>query len=334
VPETNRGIKCSRTRTRVIAVPLVAASIAVVAPGIAQAAPGAPTLPGPAGDIAESLDPGQNSSWDQLDGQLSALVDEAAADGIELGVSVQDLNPIGAQGSVDVGSGEQQSAASVIKLPILATLLHQAEQGRVNLDKTVTINGDEPNIVGGSGEIKDRNFPQQLTVDELAKLMIQVSDNTAANILIDEVGGFAPVNDYMASLGFNDFNLGSKMMDPDDSSEGPNSLSAVGVTNFLAQIKRGEILSPASSAHFIDLMRGQQVDSKFGAVIPQDVLANKTGEVDGASHDAGYIMQPGRSVALTATTSYEEGRSQADADAYVQRVGALVLESLGGTPTG
>ncbi|MGO3360970.1 MAG: serine hydrolase [Corynebacterium sp.] len=326
MPKTNR----THAKSRTFAAPLLAVAVAAATPGFAQAAPGGPPpLPGPISDIAESVIPGQDTSWENLDGQLSALVDEAAADGINLGVSVRDLNPVAAQGSVDAGSGEQQRAASVIKLPILATLLHQAEQGRASLDKTVTLNGDEPNIVGGSGELKDRNFPQQVTVGELAQLMIQVSDNSAANILIDEVGGFAPVNDYMASLGYGDFHLGSKMMDPGGTSEGPNTLSAAGVTNFLAQIKRGEILSPASSAHFIDLMRGQQVDTKFGAVIPQDVLANKTGEVEGASHDAGYILLPGRSVALTATTSFEEGRSPSDADAYVQRAGALVLESLG-----
>ncbi|HIW91559.1 MAG TPA: class A beta-lactamase-related serine hydrolase [Candidatus Corynebacterium avicola] len=313
----------------------MAATVAVATPGFAQAAPGGlPTLPGPVNDAVEALDPGQTSSWDRLDQQLSALADEAAADGINLGVSVQDVNPINPQGSVDVGSGEQQSAASVIKLPILATLLHQVDQGKASLDKTITINGDESNIVDGSGELKDRDFPQQLTVGELARLMIQVSDNSATNFLIDEVGGFAPVNNYMASLGFGDLNLGSKMMDPDNSSEGPNSISAAGITSFLTQVKRGLVLTPASTSRFVDLMRGQQVDTKFGAVVPRENLANKTGEIEGASHDSGYILLQDRSVALTATTSFDEGRSQSDADAYVQRAGALVLESLGGTPTG
>ena len=313
----------------------MATAVAVASPGIAQAVPaGLPSHPAPVNDALEALDPGQASTWDKLKQQLSALADEAAADGVNLGVSVQDVNPINPQGSVDVGSGEQQSAASVIKLPILATLLHQAEQGRASLDKTITINAAEPNIVDGSGELKDRNFPQKLTVRELARLMIQVSDNSATNFLIDEVGGFAPFNDYMESLGFGDLHLGSKMMDPDNSSEGPNSISAAGITNLLTKVKRGLVLTPVSTSYFVDLIRGQQVDTKFGAVIPRENLANKTGEVEGASHDSGYILLRDRSVALTATTSYDEGRSQADADRYVQRAGALVLESLGGTPTG
>ena len=36
-------------------------------------------------------------------------------------------------------------------------------------------------------------------------------------------------------------------------------------------------------------MRGQRVDTKYGAVVPRRHLANKTGELADVSHDCGFI---------------------------------------------
>jgi beta-lactamase class A len=308
----NRAARGVLTATTVVAVGLGAAGTAVADPQ------------GSTGSTAVGSLPTRNT--DDLRAQLTALIDEAGRDGITMSASVKPMDGHATGQQLNVGTGDRYKSASVIKLTILATLLHQVDEGKASLATTVTLNGDEDNIVAGSGELRNRDFPLQISVAELAKLMIQVSDNSATNVLIDQVGGFSVVNDYMASLGYRSFHLGRKMIHPADPPEGENYLTAAEVTDLLARVSEGGILSQFSRDFYIGLMRGQTVDTKFGAVIPRIFLANKTGEIGDASHDSGYILIPGRQLAVAVTTSFEDGRPEADADAYVQRAGTLVYD--------
>jgi beta-lactamase class A len=85
------------------------------------------------------------------------------------------------------------------------------------------------------------------------------------------------------------------------------------------------VLSRKSSDHIISLMKGQLVNTKYGAVIPREHLANKTGELADVSHDSGYITLPGREVALTTTTAFT-GIPRSEADKFVQQTATIVYE--------
>ena len=75
-------------------------------------------------------------------------------------------------------------------------------------------------------------------------------------------------------------------------------------------------------------MKGQLVNTKFGAVVPREVLANKTGELGDVSHDSGLILIPGREVSLAATTAFSSTRPRTEVDLYVQRAATIVYEFL------
>ncbi|MGO1755332.1 MAG: hypothetical protein ACTHZ6_13410 [Brevibacterium aurantiacum] len=63
MPKKRKAVKRAHTKTRAIAVSLMATAVAVATPGFAQAVPaGLPSLPAPVNDALESLDPGQASS--------------------------------------------------------------------------------------------------------------------------------------------------------------------------------------------------------------------------------------------------------------------------------
>ncbi|MFC4555603.1 serine hydrolase [Georgenia faecalis] len=263
--------------------------------------------------------------WEALRADLDAVVEEAATAGVTLSVSVTDL--AGGDDGTTVQSGEDArlKAASIIKLALLATLMADVDAGELSLDQVVTIPAGDPNIVGGSGTLRDRTFPLDITVRELAELMVQVSDNTATNVLIDVAGGFDAVNDHVRDLGLEDLHLGRKMIHPASPPLGENYITAAETTELIALIWHGQILSPTSSEYIVDLMRGQLVDTKYGAVIPRPHLANKTGELADVSHDAGIILLPGREIALTTTTSFGS-IPRAEADAFVQETAQVVYD--------
>lgn len=257
---------------------------------------------------------------------LQGLVDEAAAQNVRMGISVTDLADVIDGATITVGDQEPYKAASVIKLPLLALLMDLADKGGLSLDETVTIPAGSTNIVGGSGTLRTRDFPLDISVRELMELMVQVSDNTATNVLVDRAGGFDAINSYIAGLGYDTLWFGRKMIHTAVPPLQENWLNSSEVTDFLVRLYRHEFLSAASSEHIIDLMKGQLVNTKFGAVIPREVLANKTGELSDASHDSGYILIDGREVALSATTSFAAPVTLAQANVYVQRAATFVYE--------
>jgi hypothetical protein len=67
-----------------------------------------------------------------------------------------------------------------------AAVLRHVEAGVLALDDEVVINEDE--LTSGTGILKDLDAPVEITVGGMLKLMIQVSDNTATNKLVDVAG--------------------------------------------------------------------------------------------------------------------------------------------------
>lgn len=269
-----------------------------------------------------------DEAWADLNAQLTELVDAAAADNVRMGVSVIDLSGAYNGATLTVGSDVPYKAASIIKLPLLGLLMSHVDEGTLSLEEMVTIPAGDPNIVGGSGTLKDRTFPIDISIRELMTLMVQVSDNTATNVLIDKAGGFPAVNAYIGGLGYDRLWLGRKMINPAAPPLQENWIIPSLVADLIARFYRHEILSPESSEFIIELMKGQLVDTKFGAVIPREVLANKTGELGDVTHDSGIIFVPGHEVALAVTTEFTPPRERTEVNVYVQEAATIVYEFL------
>ena len=319
--------------TRAVAAGVAAATVVLTMALPAPAAPLPPPVPShsapkPLVPAAAASPSGRSEpSWPQLSRRLEAVVKDAAAAGVTMSVTVEDVSGSSHGKVARAGRDETVKAASIIKLPLLALLMDRVDHGTLSLDTMVTIPAGDPNIVGGSGTLRTRSFPLDISVRELMELMVQVSDNTATNVLIDIAGGFPAVNAYIDHLGFTTLHLGRKMIQPANPPLQENYVDSAEVTDLLTMIWQGKILSRSSSDHIITLMKGQLVNTKYGAVIPRQYLANKTGELDDVSHDSGYILLPGREVALATTTSFS-GVPRSVADDYVQRTATVVYEWL------
>ncbi|WP_395104025.1 serine hydrolase [Actinomadura sp. SCN-SB] len=269
-----------------------------------------------------AADPPQERAWRQLRTDLQAVVADAADTGITLSVAATDLSGRYCGASLEAGGDERVKAASVIKLGLLVTLMDKVDRGLLDLDTSVHIPAGSSNIVGGSGTLRDREFPLDITVDELMRLMVQVSDNTATNVLIDVAGGFGVVNSFLAAAGYESLWLGRKMIHPAAPPLQENYITASEVTELITELWKGTLVSRSSSDYILDLMRGQLVNTKYGAVIPREHLANKTGELADVSHDSGVITLPGREIALTTTTAYS-GLPQTEVNQYVQETARI-----------
>src|SRR5690606_656261 len=98
-------------------------------------------------------------------------------------------------------------SASLIKVPILVTLLDDVEQGRMRLDERSTMIARDR--VGGSGILKHMRSGSAPSLEDLAWLMITLSDNTATNLLLDKLD-IATVGAKMEALGLPESKVHSK----------------------------------------------------------------------------------------------------------------------------
>lgn len=281
------------------------------------------------------------ASWTTLRTKLQPVLADATAHHITVGISARNLVSPHTDQSLDMGSMGPYKAASTIKLGLASLIMKGVDQGRYTFDTKITVKPED--IVGGSGILQQEGkgaFPQDITLDRLLRLMITVSDNTATNVLIDFVGGFDPINKFTQGLGLPDagFHFGRKMILPHPADQ-ENWISPDEDAKLLGMIYGSTFLSRASSSQIISWMRQQQVNTKFGAVIPRDDLANKTGELSDVSHDTGYILLPGHETILSVMTSFDpnafpDGSGFDTANLEVQKVAKTVFDYLQSTAPG
>lgn len=142
--------------------------------------------------------------WGQLEEKVAAKA--AAFPGVA-GVCVTDLK---SRNEIAVNGDEVFPIASTIKIPILLTLLQRAAQGELNLEERIPVT--EEMHTPGSGVLTYLDHAVELSVLDIANLMMMVSDNTATNLCIDWATKEA-INDLMESLGLSGTRIRRKMQD-------------------------------------------------------------------------------------------------------------------------
>jgi beta-lactamase class A len=112
-----------------------------------------------------------------------------------LGVAVRHL---GTGEEANFNGDELFPTASVFKVPVIVELYRQVEVGRLSLeDKMVLKDSDK---VPGSGILKELSEGLEVTIRDLSRLMMILSDNTATDLIVERVGK-DNVNATMRKLG-------------------------------------------------------------------------------------------------------------------------------------
>jgi len=193
--------------------------------------------------------------------------------------------------------------ASSIKICVLAELYRQAQQGKLKLTDLYTVNAadlvQDSDIMGGLTP-----GVTQITLRDLATMMVAVSDNSATNVLIDRVG-MDNVNAFLKAQGLRDTRLRRKMMDLKAAAEGRENVSTPNeMLNLLQAIYRDEILSKEMTADFFKVLSTHK-DSWIPRNLPDDLrIADKPGALEGVRNDSGVIFVDKRPYVLCVMTTY------------------------------
>lgn len=190
-------------------------------------------------------------------------------------------------------------AASVIKVPILLAVLQANQAGLLSLDQKVMV--EFRHHVGGAGVLFELHDGAEMTVMDLCRLMIVVSDNVASNLLIDLLPEGAMAN-LFTQLGMYRSVLGRRFMEQPRPGH-DNRTSAYDMGICMAALARGEILDRSHTNQALSILRRQQFREKIPLMLPPELsVAHKTGELDGVRHDVGLIEVPEQPYVLSLLT--------------------------------
>lgn len=268
-----------------------------------------------------------------LDSAFAAIERES---GGELGVAALVVESGRTVGHRD---GEAFPMASVYKLPIALAVLAAVDSGRIRLDDTVRLTpadyrlGPSPvteDLPAGGGAV---------TVRRMLESMMMFSDNTATDALMRLAGGPPGVMAHLRSRGVEGMRVDryegqvyldyNGIRDPPppaewtprrlqrliDSVPAPEKQAARerffadvrdtstpdAMAALLAQVQRGEGISPASREVLLDAMRRSPTGTRrIRAGVPQGTeVADKTGTIGRTTNDVGIVTLPdGTHVAL------------------------------------
>lgn len=183
--------------------------------------------------------------------------------------------------------------ASAIKIAILAEMRRQAEAGRLSLTDPVRLAAADR--TGGSGILQYMgDGTMELTLQDLAVFMIQMSDNTATNVLIDRVGMEA-VNAFLDGIGLTETRLRRKMIRPADQAAGRENVSTPRELGRLVEmLHAGELASPEGTADMLEVLAVPKGGTIPSGLPPGVRVAHKTGTLGGVIVDAGVVLLEGR----------------------------------------
>ncbi|BAU12446.1 beta-lactamase, putative [Leptolyngbya sp. NIES-3755] len=188
---------------------------------------------------------------------------------------------------VDVNGSNPIPAASTIKFPILVAFFQAVDEGKIRLDEPLTMRKEL--VATESGELQNLPVGSQFPAIEVATKMIDISDNTATNMIIDRLGGKDAVNQRFQSWGLT--NTAVQNMLPD--LPGTNTSSPRDMVALLDAVNRGELVTMRSHDRMLSIMRKVVNNS----LLPQGLgegsaIAHKTGDIGIMLGDVGMIDLP------------------------------------------
>jgi beta-lactamase class A len=234
---------------------------------------------------------------------------------------------------------EVMPTASLIKLPVMVETYLQAAEGKVKLETTLTLKKEDK--VPGSG-ILTQHFSDGVTfpLRDAVRLMIVYSDNTATNLVLDQIG-IPSTNIRMQKLGLKNTRINAKVykasttsIDRSQSDKfGLGSTTANEMVQLLELIEAGKVISPETCKEMLKHLKACDDKNTIARFLPSGTeLAYKTGAVSDARTAAGIAYTKEGPVVLCILTAGNEDKRWARenaAEVLLANVAKEVYEHFG-----
>ncbi|WP_433932672.1 class A beta-lactamase [Sorangium cellulosum] len=230
-------------------------------------------------------------------------------------------------------AAERFAMCSTFKAILAASLLARVDKGQLALDHRVTYR--EADLLEHAPVTRARLAEGSLTVEELCAAAVETSDNTAANLLLAQIGGPAGLTAYLRSLGDQVTRLdrdeptmsANLPGDPRDTTT-PDAMT----DTYRAILVGDRALRQASRARLTAWMvRSTTGLARLRAGLPGDwVVGDKTGTgANGAANDVAVAWPPSRAPIVIACFVDAPAASAEARNAAHAEVARLVAATFG-----
>ncbi|MBI4951097.1 MAG: class A beta-lactamase [Myxococcales bacterium] len=227
---------------------------------------------------------------------------------------------------------ERFAMCSTFKWALAAAVLARVDRGELALDDPIAFG--ESDLLEYAPATRANVARGQMTIEALADAIVTISDNTAANLLLREVGGPAGLTAFMRSLGDEETRLDrdEPMLNtnlPDDPRDTTTPRAMVGA---LRAALLGDVLSAPSRALLLGwLERCETGRARLRAGFPPDWrVGDKTGTGNrGACNDVAIATAPGAAPILVAAYVSDGAADKEALEAAHASVASVVAAELG-----
>lgn len=217
------------------------------------------------------------------------------------------------------GINENQiyTAASVNKVPIIATLYYLAGKGKIDLNEKIAIQENDIQDYG-TGILRYEKPGSIYSLKTLAKLSLEKSDNTAAHIIAGKIG-MDNIQKTINTWGLTQTNMAN------------NTTSLSDMYILFNKIYKNKITNSSLSKEMLDFLKDTDFEDRLSALLPDNVsVYHKTGDAVGGIHDIGIIEKNNISFfvgILTSDIGNTENETKKSIAEIAQKIYNFELES-------
>jgi beta-lactamase class A len=240
-----------------------------------------------------------------------------------VGIAIEDVATGATSG---INRGAEMPAASTIKIPVMVEVFRQLVAGNFDLNTKLRLRRADKDR--GYGDLCDAPVGGSYTVSRLLALMIDVSDNTATNMLIRLVGR-QRINATMANYGLTHTRLRDFIRTEGPSIRWTLRSSPADMAHLLGVMAKEQLVDEWSSREMIQILGGQQHNGLLPEPLPPGTrIAHKTGTLHDTLNDVGIVYGASEdpyviAVMTTDLPTLESGRR------FIRGVSKMAYTALG-----
>ncbi|HTM42454.1 MAG TPA: serine hydrolase [Terriglobales bacterium] len=259
--------------------------------------------------------------------------------------------------TVELNADEPVQTASVIKLPVMVEVFAEVAAGKRSLQDKLVLTRE--NQVPGSGILAQLQPGLELTLYDAVVLMMDLSDNTATNVVIDHIG-IPAVNTRIKAMGLKDTYLYKKVfkpaegpMPPDQAKFGLGKTTAREMAEVMQSVEGcaagakppshapanwNGVNDPGLCRQMIEIMRNQQQNRNM---IPHyletidtsdqgSAIADKPGELDDVRADVAVVYSKSGPIVISAFTYDNKDQTwtaENEAELLLARMARLIVNT-------
>jgi beta-lactamase class A len=196
-------------------------------------------------------------------------------------------------------------AASTMKVAVLLGLFHAAGAGRLRLEDRLHVRNRFRSIADQSiyrvhrdrdaDSAVHRRVGRSLKLLELAEPMITHSSNLATNLLLEFLTPQS-IQSMLAEARVEGVNVVRGVEDNVAFERGlNNTVTPRGLVQLFRLLRENQLFPEAARRQMLDILFAQEFNSMIPSLLPSAAqVAHKTGEISTCTHDAGFVLLPGR----------------------------------------